>query len=232
MYNSRYDFSVYVQIDMSTVLHGANSDMIKGKAADFVKGKWEIYNEVSVLNITEEPVPDGIYLRSGDDLLGGAAAFDFDKWMPQSGLLCYFPMNEKGNAVVDRVNGIRLAKFGKLKSDGYAVDNSRKKGVVVGAQSVFTIPKSFTISAILNCTDKSTNNTAVIDFGTYGSGGFGLRANCNHDSGVVSYGLRIGSDENPRPISNVPRGEEHVITLTYDGESSQDEHHNKYMQND
>ena len=78
----------------------------------------------------------------------------------------------------------------------------------------------------MNCTDKSTNNTAVIDFGTYGSGGFGLRANCNHDSGVVSYGLRIGSDENPRPISNVPRGEEHVITLTYDGESSQDEHHN------
>ena len=214
MYNSRYDFSVQVQIDMSTVLHGANSDTIKGKAADFVKGKWEIYNEVSVLNITEEPVPDGIYLRSGDNLLGGAAAFDFDKWMPQYGLLCYFPMNEKGNTAVDRVNGIRCSKIGKLKSDGYAVDNSRQKGAVVGTQNVFTLPDVLTLSAKVKCTGKSSNDTNVVEFGTRNVGGFGIRASCR--STTVDYGLRIGSDDTPRQISGISHNEEHTVTFTFD----------------
>jgi hypothetical protein len=190
--NYEMGFSAAITIVKNDVEYPAQELVLGASSAAFENGKWTVGSAVNLTGYEKEPIVDGVYMVSGTELVGNAITFDFEKWMPTEGLLCYFPMTDKGKYIVDRVGGIRLSKFGRdiTAGDGYA-ENYGNYGAVVGTQRTFELPTTaFTISARVACTADTGSRCCVVDFGSRNTGGFGIRANPYRE--IVDYGLRIG----------------------------------------
>ena len=218
-WNKIYSDNITVTLNQVTTNFPAQPLVLNAVSATYDNGAWSYGSAVTLTDYELEPAVDGIYLYDGTKLIGDVVDLHFDKWMPQDGLLMYFPLTETGNTVYDRVKKIRLTKVGSVIQNGINQDNSSDSGGFSGTQNAFSLPKNFTLSVKVNYTgDGSDGDKCVIDFGR-GYSGFGIRADLSSDT--VKFGLRIGNDS-PRQINNIPRDEEHTITFTFEGNTDSD----------
>jgi hypothetical protein len=214
-------YKVYSDSPVLTTTHvttevPAQPLVLSGATATLENGAWTIGSAVTLSGYDKTPLKHGIYMVSDNKLIGDAIAYHANMYMPTDGLLMYFPMDGGANGIVDVVGGMRLTAIGKgiLDSNG-SLWNTGGQGSIVGFQNNFNLPKSFTLSAKINYTGKRGDN--VIDFGLREQGtGFGIRCSRIESAQTVSYGLRIGYEESPRNIKNVPWNEDHLITMTFD----------------
>ena len=210
--------------------------VLSGASAKLENGEWVIGEAVGLSGYDEKitPLKHGIYAVSDNQLVGDAIAFHTDMYMPQDGLLAYFPMDSSSDIEVDVVSGIRVKKFGKgimpgaEGADGICWENTGKGGLF-GCNTSFKVPtKNFTLSAYVYLPQqtKYADNAPIIDFGSYhNNSGVGLRASIQPNHNRWEAGLRIGMDEgyrmgSPTTVKYLDLDKWYLFTVTYEEKDS------------
>ena len=215
--NYEMGFSAAITIVKNDVEYPAQELVLNAVKATFENGNWTIGSAVTLTGYEKELIADGIYLLNDDKLIGDAITFDFEKWMPTDGLLCYFPMTKDG---FDRVSGIRTIVDKAISfTENGAVNTAKKSGIKGFA--AFDFPAQFTMTARVTVDEPDFRDDigAIFDFGFIGDDvGVGLivdtsrqRIGYHYDSGHSPYDGWGGL------CFDIEYGREYVVTLTYDG---------------
>lgn len=220
-FNYEYETSVSLTLTQNTAEYPAQELVLNAVSISRSSNGWSVGEAVTVSDFEKVPVKHGIYMLSGEKLIGGPLDYHIDDmYMPTDGLLMYFPMDDDGDVAVDVIGDLRLKKHGKsITSAGDCWQNTAwsPSCYLAGINTSFDLPEAFTLSAYVNYQGQEIwrYTTQVIDLGTAGDdSGFGIRVN-RGDASTVDYGLRIGSDENGSHLTGIPANEWHQLTFTW-----------------
>lgn len=184
------------------------TNAISAVSATYSDGAWISGNVVTVTNYDIEPVKDGIYLVDGNKLVGNAVAYDFEKWMPTSGLLSYLPMTGVNTKAIDYVSGMILSPHGEgVRSEADAWYGNNEEGSVCGGLP-YPCPQIFTLCAKFRMDDYPSYGDILPIFQV--DGGFALYV--GNDNRVRTY-MRNSQGE----VFDFNRGEEYTVFFSCSG---------------
>jgi hypothetical protein len=227
--NYEYDLTAYPTIVKNTTNYPAQELVLSAATATYNNG-WVIGSSTSISAYDRKPLKHGIYTTMGGKLIGEPVAYHADMYMPQDGLLAYFPMDDSGNFAVDVVSGTVLYARGKgLKNAGSGIGKE-----CLNDSSFFTgsgdalrmdIPSDCTISAKVSCTDWTKRNNGqtyskdicIVDFGSYENrSGVGIWANTDvRTNYLFGVGMRIGDSYEQTLVNGLAWDTSYLITFTY-----------------
>jgi hypothetical protein len=185
-----------------------NTNSISAVSATYSNGTWNKGNAVTITSYDVEPVKDGIYLVNGNKLVGNAVAYDFEKWMPTSGLLSYLPMTGVNTKAIDYVSGMILSPHGEgVRSEADAWYGNNEEGSVCGGLP-YPCPQIFTLCAKFRMDDYPSYGDILPIFQV--DGGFALYV--GSDDRVRTY-MRHSQGE----VFDFNRGEEYTLFFSCSG---------------
>lgn len=175
---------------------------------------WDLGGAAPITTYDKCPRMRGIYLTSGNRLLGDPIAFHLtteERYMPMDGLLFYAPLDDAASgSSVDVVGGVILIPdTSDASSKALTASESGPRGGtcwkgssearsgLVGFKTDEELPLSWTLSAYVKVNDSRSSangNTHLVDFGARNGAGFGLRSEYYQD-GEVRFCPRYKNDE-------------------------------------
>ncbi len=197
--------------DAYSAEHPTQPLVLNAVSVTFENGEWTTGPSVTLTEYEKEPIPGGIYCRHEGKLYGDVVAFDFEKYMPTAGLLCYFPMTGKAVRPADYVNHTELAVIGNGTCSGedgwYGTGGS---GGLWGVLVRFKCPEIFTLSFKFKV-DETSGDHPLFEI----SDGFGIWVSSNYRMDFSVGGSTIYNEKYLEQYDGKESREHHVVLCCY-----------------
>lgn len=175
---------------------------------------WDLGGAASITAYDKRPRMRGIYLTSGNRLLGDPIDFHLateERYMPMDGLLFYAPLDDAASgASVDVVGGVIMIPDTSYASSKALTasepgprggtcwrGSSETRSGLIGLKTDEELPLSWTLSAYVKVNDTRTvahSNAHLVDFGAKYGNGFGLISGY-FNNGEVRFNPRYKNNE-------------------------------------